>query len=99
MSCFRIDTLRELREFGFDGKMQWIRTARVTNTVIQQCKKYNLDISVKYWNVSMYDISNVHQNGIRISIWLCQNEDMVDIFRKMGADYITYEKWNTDNEE
>ena len=21
---------------------------------------------------------------------------MVDIFRKMGADYITYEKWNTD---
>ncbi len=97
--CFRIDTLRKLRELGFDGKMQWIRTARVTNTVIQQCKKYNLDISVEYWNVSMYDISNVHQNGIRISIWLCQNEDMVDIFRKMGADYITYEKWNTDNEE
>lgn len=93
--CFRIDTLRKLRELGFDGKMQWIRTVRVTNTVIQQCKKYNLDISAEYWNVSMYDISNVHQNGIRISIWLCQNEDMVDIFRKMGADYITYEKWTT----
>lgn len=97
--CFRIDTLSKLRELGFDGKMQWIRTVRVTNNVIQQCKKYNLDISAEYWNVSMYDISNVHQNGIRISIWLCQNEDMVDIFRKMGADYITYEKWTTPGEK
>ena len=47
----------------------------------------------------MNDINNAHQNGIRISVWLCRNEDMVDIFRKMGADYITYEKWNTDEEK
>ena len=97
--CFRIDTLSKLRKLGFDGRMQWIRTVRLTNTAIRQCKKYNLDISEEYWNVSMYDISNVHQNGIRISIWLCQNEDMVDIFRKMGADYITYEKWSAAEEK
>ena len=96
--CFRIDTLSKLRKMGFDGKMQWIRTVRLTNTIIQQCRKYNLDISAEYKNVSMYDINNAHQNGIRISIWLCQNEDMVDIFRKMGADYITYEKWSTSGE-
>ena len=65
-------------------------------SMIQQCKKYDLDISAEYKNISMNDINNAHQNGIRISVWLCRNEDMVDIFRKMGADYITYEKWNTD---
>ena len=92
--CFHIGTLSKLREMGFTGKMQWIRTVRMTNSIIQQCKKYNLDISAEYKNVSMYDISNAHQKGLRISVWLCQNEDMVDIFRKMGADYITYEKWS-----
>lgn len=97
--CFRIDTLSKLRNLGFDGKMQWIRSVRVTDAVIQQCKKYSLDISAEYRNVSMYDISNAHQNGIRISVWLCQSEDMVDIFRKMGADYITYEKWITAGKE
>lgn len=94
--CFRIETLGKLREMGFTGKMQWIRTVRMNASMIQQCKKYDLDISAEYKNISMNDINNAHQNGIRISVWLCRNEDMVDIFRKMGADYITYEKWNTD---
>ena len=97
--CFHIDILSKLREMGFTGKMQWIRTVRITTSIIQQCKKYDLDISAEYKNISMYDINNAHQNGIRISIWLCQNEDMVDIFKKMGADYITYEKWTADGEE
>ena len=86
----------KLREMGFTGKLQWIRTVRMNASMIQQCKKYDLDISAEYKNISMNDINNAHQNGIRISVWLCRNEDMVDIFRKMGADYITYEKWNTD---
>lgn len=94
--CFRIETLGKLREMGFTGKLQWIRTVRMNASMIQQCKKYDLDISAEYKNISMNDINNAHQNGIRISVWLCRNEDMVDIFRKMGADYITYEKWNTD---
>ena len=94
--CFRIETLGKLREMGFTGKMQWIRTVRMNASMIQQCKKYDLDISAEYKNISMNDINNAHQNGIRISVWLCRNEDMVDIFRKMGADYITYERWNTD---
>ena len=91
-----IETLGKLREMGFTGKMQWIRTVRMNASMIQQCKKYDLDISAEYKNISMNDINNAHQNGIRISVWLCRNEDMVDIFRKMGADYITYERWNTD---
>lgn len=94
--CFRIETLGKLREMGFTGKLQWIRTVRMNASMIQQCKKYDLDISAEYKNISMNDINNAHQSGIRISVWLCRNEDMVDIFRKMGADYITYEKWNTD---
>ena len=94
--CFRIETLGKLREMGFTGKLQWIRTVRMNASMIQQCKKYDLDISAEYKNISMNDINNAHQNGIRISVWLCRNEDMVDIFRKMGADYITYERWNTD---
>lgn len=94
--CFHIETLGKLREMGFTGKLQWIRTVRMNASMIQQCKKYDLDISAEYKNISMNDINNAHQNGIRISVWLCRNEDMVDIFRKMGADYITYERWNTD---
>lgn len=93
--CFHINTLKKLRESGFSGKMQWIRTVRMTNSILQQCKKYKMDLSVEYKNISMDDINNAHQSGVRISVWLCQNEDMVDIFKKMGADYITYEKWNT----
>ena len=51
-------------------------------SMIQQCKKYDLDISAEYKNISMNDINNAHQNGIRISVWLCRNEDMVDISGK-----------------
>lgn len=96
--CFRIETLSKLRELGFGGRLQWIRTVRMTASMIQHCKKYNLDICSEYKNISMNDISNAHQNGLRISIWLCRDKDMTDIFRKMGADYIIYEKWLTDCE-
>ena len=66
--CFRIETLGKLREMGFTGKMQWIRTVRMNASMIQQCKKYDLDISAEYKNISMNDINNAHQNGIRISV-------------------------------
>ncbi len=84
--CF--ENLVRLRELRPETTVQFL-TDKYDTTLIQTLQDYSFDLDILYTELNAKNIRALHNAGIKINCWTCNDKNAADYLIKNGVDYIT----------
>lgn len=77
-----------VREMLPDSQIQLV-AKKVDESMIEQMKKYRLDLNVDYGALTKEKVAMLHKNGILVNCWTCNTTEAAARLIDMGVDFIT----------
>lgn len=90
---FYEEPLKLLRQINRSVDIQWITRERISEEMLQECEKYQFDISARYKVTNRDLIREAHSKNIKVALWLFTNPAIAECYKKWGADYLTCENF------
>lgn len=91
---FSTSVLLQLRKYDSSLSLQKI-SSTWSQSLLNTCKKYKLDLSLSKAVFTKQNISIIHQAKQKVAVWLAEDQKEVQLFNSMGADYITCNSFYT----
>ena len=85
---FRINNLISLRQIRPNQKAQYL-TSEFSNEILENLKKYKLDLDIEYRSVNKDMIQTLKENNIEVNCWTCNDSEDGEKLVDCGVDYIT----------
>ena len=85
---FAFNNLVKLREIYPDQKVQFL-TSVYSDELPELLKKHGFDLDILYTELSEERIRLLHEKGIRINCWTCDDKEWGENLAKWEIDYIT----------
>lgn len=85
---FDLENMIELRRLLPEHKLQWL-TGRFDENVFRMLKQYRLDLDIYYPSLTKQTVDKLHDEGIEVNCWTCDNAADAERLICMGVDYIT----------
>ena len=85
---FDLDNLKKLRELLPEQRLMYL-TGDYTPQILDDLKKYRLDLDVYHGVVTADMVNELHSLGIRIGVWTCDDLSRADELIGMEIDYLT----------
>ena len=90
---FYKEPLKLLRQMNKFVDIQWITRERISEEMLQECEKYQFDISARYKVTNRDIIREAHSKNIKVALWLFVNPTIAECYKNWGADYLTCENF------
>lgn len=84
--CF--ENLVRLRELRPETTVQFL-TDKYDSSLIQTLRDHSFDLDILYTELNAENIRDLHNAGIKINCWTCNDKNAADYLIKNGIDYIT----------
>lgn len=78
-----------LREFLPEAKIQWLTGEWFDDERFEELKKYNFALDIYYGSLDEEKVKRLHDNGIEVNCWTCDNPEKGELLASWGVDYIT----------
>ena len=85
---FDINNLISLRKICPNQKAQYL-TVEFSNEILENLKKYKLDLDIEYNNINKDMMQTLKENNIEVNCWTCNDADSGEKLVECGVDYIT----------
>lgn len=85
------EPLKILRQVNRSVDIQWITRERISGEMLQECEKYQFDISARYKVTNRDIIREAHSRNIKVALWLFTDSAIAECYKNWGADYLTCE--------
>lgn len=72
-----------------DGEVEWLYAAPVTEETIKTLEKEKLDLDIQYRQLDQKTVDRLHEAGIKVNAWTCDDREEAEKLRKMGVDFLT----------
>ncbi len=82
------ENLAVLRSILPEAKLQFL-TEKFDGDLIGKLKKYNLDLDIGYWLLDEEKVKRLHENGIAVNCWTCDEQKKAEKLISWGVDFIT----------
>lgn len=85
---FNLDNLVRLKTLFPNITVQFL-TGNWSDNLIAELKKYRLDLDIAYGALTEERVKELHDNGIKVNCWTCDNAEHGERLAAWGVDYIT----------
>ena len=85
---FDINNLISLRKILPNQNAQFL-TGSFSNEILENLKKYKLDLDIEYRSVNKDMIQTLKENNIQVNCWTCNDAEDGEKLVECGVDYIT----------
>ena len=85
---FDINNLISLRKICPNQKAQYL-TVEFSNEILENLKKYKLDLDIEYHNINNDILPILKENNIEVNCWTCNDSEAGEKLVECGVDYIT----------
>lgn len=85
---FDINNLIYLRQIRQNQKAQYL-TGEFSNEILENLKKYKLDLDIEYHSVNKDMMQTLKENNIEVNCWTCDDVESGERLAECGVDYIT----------
>ena len=85
---FDLENLKALRKILPMQKLQYL-VKKFNDDVLQELKRYKLDIDIEYIALDKNVVNILKSNGIKINCWTCDSAESAEKLAKLGVDFIT----------
>lgn len=85
---FIFENLVELRKLLPESRMQYL-TCELTEELPKKLKEYRFDIDIEFRLLNGENIKALHENGILVNCWTCDDPRQAEQLIQWGVDYIT----------
>ena len=85
---FDINNLISLRKILPNQNAQFL-TGSFSNEILENLKKYKLDLDIEYHSVNKDIIQTLKENNIEVNCWTCNDSEDGEKLVECGVDYIT----------
>lgn len=87
---FDLENCVNIREILTDNEVQWlIGNKRITDSIIKTLNENRLDLDIYYKVLSKEIVKKLHDKGIKVNCWTCDNKKEAENLIEMGIDYLT----------
>ncbi|MBR3934605.1 MAG: glycerophosphodiester phosphodiesterase [Clostridia bacterium] len=86
---FDLDNCINLRKLLPNAKIQYLLAKDITDDVIDTLVLNNLDLDVQYTRLNKDIINKLHDKGILVNCWTCDDKEKAEELVSMGVDFIT----------
>lgn len=87
---FYFDNCVNARNYLPEGTIQWLLgEEKITEEHIATMKKYRLDLDIYYKALDAETVKLLHDNGIVVNCWTCDDKEEAEALAAMGVDMIT----------
>ena len=86
---FEEKNLIALREISRTAQIQLLYKGKVDERLIARLTKYHFDLDIRYDQLREENIRLLHQNGIAVNCWTCDNKPAAEKLTAWGVDFIT----------
>lgn len=86
---FYIENLIDLKDIAGDANAQFLTANEIDDKTIADLVQYHLDIDAKYTLLSRSNVAKLHENGIKVNCWTCDEKEAAQKLVDMGVDMIT----------
>ena len=69
-------------------KLQYL-TGKIDDKLVEELKKYRMDLDVYHEALTEENIKMLHENGIEINCWTVDNAERAEQLAAWGVDHIT----------
>ena len=85
---FDLNSLISLRQICTNHKAKYL-TSDFFNDIIENLKKYKLDLDIEYHSVNKDMMKILKENNIEVNCWTCNDAEEGEKLVECGVDYIT----------
>lgn len=85
---FMYENLVVLRSILPEAKLQYL-TEKFDGDLIGKLKKYDLGLDIGYWLLDAEKVKRLHENGIAVNCWTCDELKEAEKLISWGVDFIT----------
>lgn len=85
---FDYGNLVAVRKMLPEQKLQYL-TDFYTDGLIEKLKKYEFDLDINYRSLTESRVRELHDNGVAVNCWTCDNLDRAEELVAWGVDFIT----------
>lgn len=86
---FDINNCIKIREILDSAKIQWLAGRKPNAADMKTIKNYRLDLDIHYSALNKDIVNTLHDLGIEVNCWTCDNKEDAEKLVEMGVDYIT----------
>lgn len=86
---FVYENLVDLREILPNCNIQFLTDKEIDNKLIAKLKKYNFDLDIHFHRINKESLNLLHNNDIKVNVWICYNKEKTETLSKLGVDFIT----------
>lgn len=86
---FVLENCIVLRELLPNQPIQWLFGEEITEKVVETLCKYHLELDIDYTKLSKEWITKLHEHGILVNGWTCNDAAIAEQLIKDGIDFIT----------
>lgn len=79
----------DLRKISPDSDIQWLTSREITDADIEKLIANNLNLDIYYKQLTKSVVNKLHDAGIEVNCWTCDDPDKAKELIDMGVDYIT----------
>ena len=69
--------------------VQFLTGNEVTDELIEELCKYNLDLDIYYERLNAENVALLHSKGIKVNCWTCDDKEVAEKLVSYGVDFIT----------
>ncbi len=78
-----------LREFLPEASIQWLTGEWISDGRLEELKSYNFALDIYYGRLDEEKVKLLHDNGIEVNCWTCDDPEAGERLAAWGVDYIT----------
>ncbi|MBR6808003.1 MAG: hypothetical protein IKM46_06455 [Clostridia bacterium] len=78
-----------LRELLPEAKIQWLTGEWISDDRLSELKRFGFALDIHYGNLDEARIKLLHDNGIEVNCWTCDDPEAGERLAAWGVDYIT----------
>lgn len=86
---FDINNCIKIRKILDRAKIQWLAGRKPNADDMKTIKNYRLDLDIHYSALNKDIVNTLHDLGIEVNCWTCDNKEDAEKLVEMGVDYIT----------
>ncbi len=77
------------RELRPNAKLQWLIQKEIPEGMIEELKKYGMDLDISYKILTRELVDAVHAAGLKVNVWTVNTPELAEQLISWGVDYMT----------
>ncbi|MBE7045281.1 MAG: hypothetical protein E7397_07100 [Ruminococcaceae bacterium] len=86
---FDFENCVNVRKLLPQNDVQFLTSEEITDELIQQLCENKLDLDIYYKRLNAENIGILHEKGIKVNCWTCDDKDAAEKLISYGVDFIT----------